>query len=354
MLRRVLNDLIGETEATKEAIESAQQGLDSSAYQVTPPQQQAPAPAAFEADLFGFGGGAPAPAPMPTMAPAPSYGAPSEAQYGQQAGAPAPFPATGQFAPPDPVSFGGGVGAVETVSDDSSAEQDNDGGDDREADAEPMFDYNGVGPGAVPNIQGQDSMAPPPQSFQAQRAMAPQSQTLQYGQPQPSQANPPFQGANYEQPFKGNQMAHNRHSSISSQLSFEVMGGGPAPQNQLAQPDNGNNEDSSDDGYNQDINPAPAPSMNEINDLLSQAKIAEELAQESEATLRTMMNKADKLRRAADQAEVEARQKAAEASEKKSGMLKGGKKKKSMVSDRELRFYLARYLCLTKMRGNLV
>jgi hypothetical protein len=296
----VLNDLIGEAEATKEAIDMAHQGLEASiqAFQA-PPSQAAPAPA-FEADLFGFGA-APAPHPVSSMAPAPSYGAHLDPTYGLQTSAPAPFSAGGA----SPVGYGVGAAAVETVSDASSDEQEEYHGDaHEEGNIEPMFQYDGHGQGAPPNMHGHDAMDPRSNQFDQN----------------------PYQGISYEQPFMGNRPAHNnRQSSISSQLSFEVMGGGPVPHNHTH---HGN--DDSDDDHNQDIK--PAPTMNEINDLLSRAKIAEDLAQESAAMLNTMMANADKLRGAADKAEVEARQKAAEASEKKSGVLGGGKKKKSMVS----------------------
>jgi hypothetical protein len=315
--------LIGEAEATKEAIDTAHQGLEASIQAMQAPRSQAAPAPAFEADLFGFGA-APAPHPVSSMPPVASYSAP----YGQQTSAPAPFPAGGQA----PVGYGGGgAAAVETVSDASSDEQEEYHGDaHEEGNTEPMFHYDGHGPGAPPNMHGHDAMDPRNNQFDQN----------------------PYQGISYEQPFVGNRPApHNRQSSISSQLSFEVMGGGPVPHNHAH---HGN--DDSDDDYNQDIK--PAPTMNEINDLLSRAKIAEDLAQESAATLNKMMAHADKLRRVADNAEVEARQKAADASEKKSGVLGGGKKKKSMVSATTSPFALSvlssfTHCCLTMYVGSL-
>ncbi|CAB9509662.1 Epidermal growth factor receptor substrate 15 [Seminavis robusta] len=338
----VLNDLIGEAEATKEAIDTAHQGIQASiqAAHAAPPQP-APAPA-FEGDLFGFGA-APAPAP-PAMAPGPSFDANAQPNpYGQQAAAPVPF----SVAAPAPAA--GARHQIETVSsDDSSAPgqgDDEDAGDQgAQGQPESVFRSNEPGQGAPPPNMMQGQGAPPnmmgqgppqPGMMPAPDAMGnPQyNQFGQNAQQQPPPQGNPYQGISYEQPFSGNPTPspispHNRQSSISSQISFEVMGGGPGPENQFGQPPppgNTADDDDSSDGFIQ-----PAPSMDEINELKSRAKEAEDLARDSEDTLRAMMDEADRLRRAADKAEVEARQKAAEASEKKSGMLGGGKKKKSM------------------------
>ena len=291
-----MNDLIGEAEATKEAIETAHQGLEASIHAAhAPPPAPGSAPS-YEADLFDFDA-APGPVPPTNVAAAPSNDSHLEPQYGH---APAPFPAPFPAPAPTPHPEAGGIQRphVDTVSSDDSSEAhqehfNSDVAGDNLQD-QPLFTYD-LGYDAA-NARGQDE-------------------------------SDPYQGISLEQNFQNNPPpGHNKQSSISS-LNFEVMGGGPAPQNQFAF----HHEEEEQDLGGAEV--PPAPSLEEIEHLKHRAKEADDLARDSETTLRQLMAKADELRQAADNAELEARQRLAEASEKKKGgFMGGGKKKKSMVS----------------------
>lgn len=355
----VLNDLIGEAEATKDAIDYAYEGIEASANAVQAPLQ-APAPAAFEGDLFGFGppgGGAPAQPPAPPAAPpamAPSYNAnsgPLQPQVSAPAPYPAPSPGANSYQHDGFGAPGGGSPGqhqIETVSSDDSSEggQENFNTDVQGVvQQEEMFLYNQQPPA---NPYQQNPYGGPGQD------LAP-VQTSSYGQEAPDAP----QGVSFEQGFRPNPPTHNKQSSISS-LSFEVMGGGPVPQNQFAPQGQDGNQfalppqqfappqqhfappqqqqqqqqqpqatPSQQEGADNDRDVVIATSMEEVEGLKHRAKEAADLARDSEGTLRHLMKKTDKLRAAADRAEIEARQKMAEATEKKGGLL-GGKKKKSM------------------------
>ena len=304
----VIKDLIGEAEATKDAIESAYQGLEASVHAAqAPAPQPAPAPA-MEADLFGFGN---APAQAPAVAAAPSYDSFVEVPTNQggapnpfggaphQNGAPAPTPIPYSQAPaPAPA----GPHMLETVSsDDTSSAGGEQFENNPELEGQPMFSYD--------HSQG----AP---------------QTHSYGQ-QASQQPDPSYGVSYEQPaFHGNPPpGHNKQSSISSLNFGEVMGGG-TPQNQFA------HQDHQEEEIDVDYAEGAAHNMDEINAMKAKAKDAEDLARDSESAYRQLMATADEFRRVADEAEASARQKLTDASDgkkKKGGFMGGGKKKKSMV-----------------------
>jgi len=231
------------------------------------------------------------------VAAAPSNDSHLEPQYGH---APAPFPAPFPAPAPTPHPEAGGIQRphVDTVSSDDSSEAhqehfNSDVAGDNLQD-QPLFTYD-LGYDAA-NARGQDE-------------------------------SDPYQGISLEQNFQNNPPpGHNKQSSISS-LNFEVMGGGPAPQNQFAF----HHEEEEQDLGGAEV--PPAASLEEIEHLKHRAKEADDLARDSETTLRQLMAKADELRQAADNAELEARQRLAEASEKKKGgFMGGGKKKKSMVS----------------------
>lgn len=303
-----MNDLIGEAEATKDAIESAYQGLEASVHaaQASAPQP-APAPA-MEADLFGFGN-----ARAPAVTAAPSYDSFIEVPT-NQGGAPNPFGGAPQnVAPaPAPIPYSqapapapAGPHMLETVSsDDTSSAGGEQFENNPEQEGQPMFSYN-------PSLG------------------APQAHS--YGQQAPQVMDPSY-GVSYEQQaFHGNPPppppGHNKQSSISSLNFGEVMGGG-TPQNQFAHQDH---EEEIDVGYGD----GAAHNMDEINAMKAKAKDAEDLARDSESAYRQLTATADEFRRVADEAEASARQKVADASDggkkKKGGFMGGGKKKKSMV-----------------------
>ena len=260
--KRVLQDLIGEAEATKDAIETAYQGLEESVHAAqAPAPQPAPAPA-YETDLFGWGG-APTPAPAPAVAAAPSYDSHPETPPGHgHGGTPYPYAAAAQATAPAPIPYSqpaqsvpAGHHQLETVSDDDSSLEHEEFDANPEQEAEPMFSYD----------TGHEASANP------------------FGQQAPDSSH----GISYEQQvFRSNSPpgpGHNKQSSISSLNFGEVMGGGgPTPPNQFAH----QQEAEIPVGYGGGEGIQTTHSMVEINEMKSKAADAEDLARESANTHR--------------------------------------------------------------------
>lgn len=246
----------------------------------------------YDADLFGFGD-APAPAP-PAPAPFPQ---PIQAVA---APAPAPFPAPFPMAAAAPPAHDNGI---ETVSEDSSednfeanpAQGEDESLNDDFGTEDPFRQADNAYGGNAPIISGLDDHV--------------KNDSNQFG----------FQH-------------QKQHNSISSNLSFDrdgIMGGAPIP---AASPFS--HEANTAPQVGNDI--GPAPSLDEVNELKSKAKEAEDTARDAGDTLRQLNARADQLRTVADKAEADARQKESQAAEppKKKGFMGGGgggKKKKSMV-----------------------
>ena len=182
--------MIGEAEATKDAIESAYQGLEESIHAAQP---AAPAPVpSYEADLFGFN--APAPAPASQAA----------------ASAPAPVPA------PIPYNQNQQQGhQVETVEDDTSAVEHEDFEENPEQ-SEHQDEWT-----QQQNNYGQQGLG---------MGMGPQGSVFRNDQ---GSSNNDLYGSGLDEHFRAHAPSgHNKQSSISSQLSFDrdgIMGGAPIP-----------------------------------------------------------------------------------------------------------------------------
>lgn len=304
---RTLKDLIGEAEATQEAIESAYQGLEDSIHAAKAPASQptpAPAPSYEQADLFGFGN---MPAPAPAQTPSYDSTANAEVQH-QDYAAPAPFPVSQPASGPAPVPRGQQGNQVETVSeDDTSAAEGEDFEENPDGEHEDSTQQHN-------NHYGQDH---------SEMRSAEQDNVFRQGS-----SNAPY-GSGLEAHFRTHApQAHNKQASISSQLSFDrdgIMGGAPIPASQFSPPPQAENH------YETAIQ--NAPSLDDVEDLKRRAKEAGNIARDAEESLRQLMAQADEYRSVADQAEMEARAKMSQAAEKKGGFMGGGgKKKKSMVS----------------------